>query len=360
MLKFVRIESKSVFILNFMVIILINLLIKCTIPHIDKTRVRKLNTKKPQNTNPLLRKTIIISFYLLFTLIVGCVALAFGMHSAINKDALFHAAMTFKKIVSPQEALAVQNINEFGQVTNEFAQLIKDPTKAPTQAPAITDKTMVAFVFGQSNSANGEGERFEANDHNVFNYFDNHYYIASDPLLGATGTAGSMWTITANKLIEKKMADKVILIAAGVGGTSVKQWRNGGDLNQMLENRLKETQKNHINITHFLWHQGESDNGTYESEYENGLTEVISLTQRYYPHAKFFVSQASGHCPDASSDSILNSQRDITKLENVFMGPNTDLIDAIDRWDGCHLSGRGVEKASNDWVERIKNPQKSS
>lgn len=318
-----------------------------------------MNTKSNKQAS-LLKKIVRSSFYLLSTATVISVALGVGMRSAINKDDLFHAAIILKNMVILPEALATQNINEFGQVTNEFAQLIKDPTKTLVNAPTITDKTIVAFVFGQSNSANGEGERFQANDNNVFNYFDNHYYSASDPLLGATGTAGSMWTITANKLIEKKITDKVVLIAAGVGGTSVKQWRNGGNLNQMLENRLKETQQNHINITHFLWHQGESDNGTYESEYENGLTEVIALTQRYYPNAKFFVSQASAHCPDTSSESILKSQRDVTKLANVFLGPNTDLIDAIDRWDGCHLSGRGVEKASNEWVELIKNPKKSS
>ncbi len=166
----------------------------------------------------LSKKTATLSVYLLSIGIVSVMALVVGMRSAVNDDALFHAALHIKQMILPQEALATQKTNEFGQVTNEFSQLIKDPTKFPTQAPTVTDKTMVAFVFGQSNSANGEGERFQAKGANVFNYFDSHYYIASDPLLGATGTAGSMWTITANKLIEKNIADKVILIAAGVGG----------------------------------------------------------------------------------------------------------------------------------------------
>ena len=126
----------------------------------------------------------------------------------------------------------------------------------------------------------------------------------------------------------------------------------------MLET-LEEVQSKY-KINNIIWHQGESDNGTYETEYKNGLTEVIQLTQHYYPDAKFFVSQASAHCPNTSSDTILKSQREITKLNNVFMGPNTDLISAIDRWDGCHLSGRGVEKASNAWVKLIQTPQKSN
>jgi hypothetical protein len=39
------------------------------------------------------------------------------------------------------------------------------------------------------------------------------------------------------------------------------------------------------------------------------------------------------------------------------MGPNTDLID--ERYDACHLSGKGVEKASEQWVNLIKNPRKA-
>ena len=138
-----------------------------------------MNTSENNNQVILLKKTVRYSFYFLSISMVGFITLAIGMNSAINKDPLFQLALNVKKMVTPPESVTTQNTNEYGQVTNEFAQLVKDPTKLQIPAPAITDKTIVAFVFGQSNSANSGGERFQANSDNVFNYFDNHYYIAS-------------------------------------------------------------------------------------------------------------------------------------------------------------------------------------
>jgi hypothetical protein len=148
-------------------------------------------------------------------------------------------------------------------------------------------------------------------------------------------------------------------LAAGVGGSSITLWRDGGSLNKMFEGRLKNAIENQIQITHFLFHQGEADNRMSGSEYANGLLEVIDLTRQYYPNSKFFVSQASV-CRNASSVEILKSQRDATKIPNVYLGPNTDSISINDRYDGCHLSGRGAEAASNEWVRLIQFPQKSN
>ena len=134
-----------------------------------ETKVKKMNTSENNNQVILLKKTARYSFYFLSISMVGFITLAIGMNSAINKDPLFQLAMNVKKMVTPPESVITQNTNEYGQVTNEYAQLVKDPTKLQIPAPAITDKTIVAFVFGQSNSANSGGERFQANSDNVFN-----------------------------------------------------------------------------------------------------------------------------------------------------------------------------------------------
>jgi len=39
----------------------------------------------------------------------------------------------------------------------------------------------------------------------------------------------------------------------------------------------------------------------------------------------------------------------------VYLGPNTDLIDYRDRYDGCHFSGRGLDKHAQSWLEVLKN-----
>ena len=56
----------------------------------------------------------------------------------------------------------------------------------------------------------------------------------------------------------------------------------------------------------------------------------------------------------SSNESLLNAQKEITKL-NEYLGPNTDLIEVEDRYDGCHLSGRGLEKHADAWFRIVKN-----
>ena len=304
-----------------------------------------------------LKKTIVYLIILLLTAITCLGILAVGMHSAIYQNKLFVVVRDMKRVFFPRptpSSIASE------QTTNEFEQLVNSTLKTPVEPPKFTNKTIVAFVFGQSNSANHASERYKAETRNVLNYFNGQFYIASDPLLGATGNGGSMWTITANKLIKNDVADKVILLPAGVGGTSIRLWRKNGLLNEMLENRLKDAKKNNLPISHFLWHQGETDNNEQYPDYQNALTEIINLTKRYYPNSKFFVAQASAFCPLNSSNEILQSQKNVTKLENVYIGPNTDMIGQDDRWDGCHFSSRGLDKISDEWVRLIKTPTKAN
>ena len=58
-------------------------------------------------------------------------------------------------------------------------------TTEKTEVPcgeAMRGKTMVAFVLGQSNSAN-HGESRMASKRNVYNFYDGECYLAADPML---------------------------------------------------------------------------------------------------------------------------------------------------------------------------------
>jgi hypothetical protein len=290
--------------------------------------------------------------------LLACLAsLLVGMRSGLRQDALFDAVMDVWLRISPGDAgKSVQ--------FNRFNQLIAYPGKVEIPRPEITGRTLVAFVFGQSNAANSGGERYEASGDHVLNYWAGKYYRAVDPLLGASGQTGSVWVATANRLIARQMADKVIYIAAGIGGTSVREWRKGGRLHGMLEERLLEARRQNLPVTHFLWHQGEQDNpaasqsGLDVEGYKTGLKEIIALTKIYFPQSRFFIAQAS-RCFDApSSPELLNAQAEMTRLDGVYLGPNTDLIAPMDRYDGCHLSGRGLIKHADAWVQAISEPTK--
>ncbi len=238
---------------------------------------------------------------------------------------------------------------------NSLTQLVSYPGKREVARPTITPRTMVAFVFGQSNSANHGSERFRATSPAITNFWNGKFYVAEDPLLGATGAGGGPWVLMSNRLIETGAFDQVILIAAGVAASSVQEWTVGGRLNAMLEQRLAEAQQAGLTVTHFLWHQGEQDNSDARAaQYDAAIEPVIALTKRFFPQSKFFAAVATlcgtGNVPNPKLQKV---QRDLVRLPGVYAGPNTDEIGFADRQDGCHLNGNGLRKHADGWVAAI-------
>ena len=54
--------------------------------------------------------------------------------------------------------------------------------------------TIVLLVMGQSNAANAGEKKYEAHCENTFNYFEEILYPLKDPLKGANGEAGRVWS----------------------------------------------------------------------------------------------------------------------------------------------------------------------
>jgi len=298
--------------------------------------------------NRILSKKRTIVFFIMIS--TSLFSLVVGLRSGVNQDRLFLLIRDIKRLVIPPSSKTLEDqwrLNEFGQLT-----WYHDKTEVSN--PILAENTLVAFVFGQSNSANHGGERYISKDKNVLNYFDGKFYIAADPLLGATGFSGNVWTNVGNKIVENKIADNVVLIPAGVGATSVKEWQDGGRLNKMLKGRLYDAKKMKLNVTYFLWHQGESDNALDPKQYIDGLNNVIALTKIYFPQSKFFVAQASRCGTIASSKELLDAQLKVSQMVGVFLGPNTDVIDLKDRYDDCHFSGRGLEMHAKGWINSLR------
>jgi Carbohydrate esterase, sialic acid-specific acetylesterase len=119
----------------------------------------------------------------------------------------------------------------------------------------------VLLIIGQSNSANHADKKFTTQfPQSVFNYFEGKCYIASSPLLGATGEGGEFITPLADKLISVGAYKSVVIVSSGIGGTPISRWQKDGDLNEMLLSTLKRANQKY-KITHVIWHQGESDCG---------------------------------------------------------------------------------------------------
>jgi hypothetical protein len=287
----------------------------------------------------LIRRIVLVA-----AVAAACIAsLLVGMHSGSTGDRMFRVTRDVERWLLPMPQY------------NTYEQLVAYPGKREIARPPITPRTMVAFVFGQSNSANHGDEKFRASSPAVTNFWNGKYFAAEDPLLGATGKGGGPWVLMANKVIEARTFVSVILIAAGVAATSVEAWTTGGSLNGMLEKRLAEAKDAGLTVTHFLWHQGESNNSPAgAANYDAAMQPIIALTKRYFPQSKFFVAQATlcgrGNLPSVELQKI---QLGLSRLPGVFAGPNTDEIGFADRYDGCHLNGRGLQKQAAGWAAAI-------
>jgi hypothetical protein len=200
--------------------------------------------------------------------------------------------------------------------------------------PPQTSTTAVLFTFGQSNSANSLETKYTSTK--VLNYFNGKCYLAQDPLLGATGTEGSLWTELGNRF-----NDQVILIPRGISGTTVKNWA--------VNDWLTEGMKTPYVVTHFLWAQGEGDNGKSATEYEANLRIIIAKTKASFPDSGFWVT-ISTICNNAPDLNIQQAQRAVIG-PGVFQGPDTDTLDPSP--SRCHLGAATQSLTIDEWARII-------
>lgn len=299
-----------------------------------------------------MRSAFKLSAVMGFLVVMSVISVFVGMRSALVQDPLFFFMKDVKRLAIPSVNSKVPDPVLF----NKFEQVTFYHGKTEVQRPAITDRTMVVFAFGQSNSANNGGERHQSASSHVYNYFGGKYFKGADPLIGATGTMGSPWVNLADKIINKGLADDVVLISAGVGSSTLQQWAPGGRLNGMLRERLEDAKSSGLPVTDFFWHQGESDNALAPAAYISGLNQIIRMAKQYFPESRFFVAQASRCGVMASAPGLLDAQRELTKQDGVFLGPNTDVIGLADRYDDCHLSGRGLDRHAQGWLQALERP----
>jgi hypothetical protein len=217
-------------------------------------------------------------------------------------------------------------------------------------------RLMVALVFGQSNAANF-GESPHRSGPGVYNLYDGYLYYARDPLRGANGEGGSVWTRLGDDLIADKMYDAVIFIPAAVGGTEIARWAPDGDLHPLIIKAIESAQKRGLKITHLLWHQGESDAylHTSKKDYEERFMAMLADIRAHGVDAPIFVSVAT-HCgPYPVNGEIQAAQTELVNPSlGIFAGPNTDTLGDDERIEGCHFSNDGLEKHAELWVQQLK------
>lgn len=224
-------------------------------------------------------------------------------------------------------------------------------------ACAGAGRTAIIIAFGQSNSANHGETRGHSSDRVTnFNFFDGKCYRAEDPLLGATGDGGSVWTRLGDILVGRDMYDSVVLAPIGVGGSPISDWVPGGRLFERLEGAVHGLKRQGLKPTHLLWENGAADalKGTSGAAYEASFANLKEGIRRLKIDAPIYVSIATV-CRNFGSEEIRNAQRDIIESSaDVRRGADTDNMAPPEwRFDGCHFSALGLTRVAEIWADAI-------
>jgi hypothetical protein len=217
-------------------------------------------------------------------------------------------------------------------------------------------RVMVALVFGQSNAANFGESPLQARE-GVYNFYQGKLYAAYDPLLGADGDGGSVWTRLGNKLITSQDYEAVVFIAVGVGGTTIARWKPDGDVHPRLREAIRDVQAHQLAITHVLWHQGESDAllKTSRSAYRAMFLEILASLRQHGVHAPMYIAVATRCQKQRADHEIRQAQQSLVHPGlGIYAGPDTDQLGFGDRYDGCHFSDEGLEKGAELWFAKLR------
>jgi hypothetical protein len=217
-------------------------------------------------------------------------------------------------------------------------------------------RPMVALVFGQSNAANS-GETPGAANSAVYELYHGRLFEARDPLLGAEGSGGSVWTRLGAKAVASGQFRAVVLVPIAFSATEIARWAPGGSLHDALLDRIAQAHAGGLRFTHLLWHQGEADaqRGTPEAAYRESFLAMLAAIRQLGVDAPIYVATASRCGKMRASDEVRHAQTAlIDPAAGILAGPDTDALGLADRYDGCHFSSEGLEKAAELWWQAIR------
>lgn len=222
--------------------------------------------------------------------------------------------------------------------------------------------TVVILAFGQSNAANeGAGAYVARQKVHVFNIFDMNYYLAVDPLPGASGSSGSVWGRLGDRLIESGRYKSVLFVPIAFGASYIKDWAPGGQCHRRLQLALRRLTRAGVRVDMMCWQQGEADANHTDmpaQEYKSQFLRMVKAIRNAGVQAPIYVAVTSlcenaAH-PYENREQIRLAQKQLVSAgDRLLPGPDTDCFDGEHRRDGCHFSESGLDLCAQAWLESL-------
>ena len=226
-----------------------------------------------------------------------------------------------------------------------YARAVWTDTSVHTQVPCPQD-ALVILTGGQSNAGNALTPSIPVGQTRpAYQWFDGACYRLQDPLLGADGRQGSLWTALGQEIAQYRA---VVFINTARGATSYRAWLDwrSGYLRSLQDAAAIATAQGLTPIL-VLWHQGESEGGRDAPQwvYRRDLGWLMARLERAVPSAQILLYQASRCFSGRISPALRTAQVEVAQNRpKVFLGPDTDTIGDTERSDGCHFNGMGRDQ----------------
>ena len=218
-------------------------------------------------------------------------------------------------------------------------------------------RRLVFLITGQSNAGNygrGIGRRSESG---VYNAYHGRLYLARDPLLGSDGLGISPWIPFAESLLQRGLAQSVVLALAVRGGMAVREWNQGGSMRAELFARVADLRTLGLTPDYVLWQQGESDAFPFHTspdDYAHSVRSLVDSLRQAGLSAPVLIVQATRNRYGGPSGPIRNAQEHLVDpSRGMLRGPDTDRLGPEFRYDGIHFSEAGIVALSRMWVAAI-------
>lgn len=217
----------------------------------------------------------------------------------------------------------------------------------------VQERPLVFLVLGQSNAGNHGQRSHSGYQHRISLIHRGKCFLASEPLPGASGRGGNIWSRLPELLYPRRIA--IALLA--VESTPVRQWVEPGSLLWELKYEIASIQRVGGHIDLVLWQQGEADarDGTLVTAYRNDFLKLRSILRESGVEAPVMLAKSTRCRGEISTEVRSAIDVLVSEYDDVWMGPDTDKLQGVSRIDGCHFSEQGLDAAARMWAEAINS-----
>ena len=287
-----------------------------------------------------------------------------GATTGMTRSAVIGVAAAMAVIGSAAAYLSresVAELNGAGSIDPHHISYKNTSGRTAVDCRTLSDASNSAtiLVFGQSmvgNSGDPGALYIPSGKVYNFNLFDGRCYEARDPLLGTDADRSNVLTRFADLLVRRHEYETVLLVPIAYGGSPISWWAPGGPLSARLDRALRETGREGLRPTFAIWQQGEADSYQPRPDaagYEKSFRAMVDALRAGGMTAPVFVAQSTV-CKTPPIEPIRWAQREVVDARaGILPGPDTDVIGLDDRFDGCHFSEAGLNRAAEMWFRTI-------